>query len=98
MENLNLIIKQGVHALWQCLTGIHKKKHRPAIQLFLDDNIRKTCSDIQVKDLNKDDGLKILIKKLEISLYKNKNQAIFLTNGKFESFKNPAVMSIIDFI
>ena len=51
-----------------------------------------------MKDLNKDDGLKILIKKLEISLYKNKNQEIFLTYGKFESFKKPAVMSIIDFI
>ena len=34
---------------WQCLTDVNKKKQGPAMHLSLDDKIRKTCSNIQVK-------------------------------------------------
>ena len=49
--------------IWLCLTDLDKKKQGPAINLSLDDKIRKTCSDVQVKDLNSDDGVQILITK-----------------------------------
>ena len=51
--------------IWQCLTGLDKKKQGPAIYLFFDENIRKTCCDIKVKDLNSGDGVNILLCKLK---------------------------------
>ena len=50
---------------WQCLTDLDKKKQGPAIHLSLDDKIRKTCSDIHVKDLNSDGEVELLITKLK---------------------------------
>ena len=50
---------------WQCLTDLDKKKQGPAIHLSLNDKIRKTCSDIHVKDLNSDDEVEPLITKLK---------------------------------
>ena len=38
--------------IWQCLTDLDKDKQSPAFYLSLDEKIRKTCSDIKVKDLN----------------------------------------------
>ena len=55
--------------IWQCMTDL-KKKQGPAIYLFLDEKIRKTCCDIKVKDLNSDDGVDILLSKLK-SLFAN---------------------------
>ena len=70
--------------IWQCLTDLDKKKQGPTIYLSLDDKIGKTCSDIQVKDLNDDDGVKILITKLKFLFAKDINQAVFLAYDKFE--------------
>lgn len=56
------------------------------------------CLSIQVKDLNSNDEVKILITKLKSLLAKDINQATFLTYDKFESFKKPADMKITDFI
>ena len=61
---------------WQCLTGVNKKKQGPAIYLSLDDKIRKTCSNIQVKDLNIDDGIDILITKSKSLFAKDKSSGI----------------------
>ena len=84
--------------IWQCLTDLDKKKQGPAIYLSLDDKIRKMCSDIQVKDLNSDDGVEILITKLKSLFPKDINQATFHAYEKFESFERPVDMNIIDFI
>ena len=73
--------------IWQCLTGLDKKKQGPAICLSLNDKIRKTCSDIQVKDLNSDDGVEIFITKLKSLFAKDINHVTFLAYDKFESFK-----------
>ena len=56
--------------IWQRATDLDKKKQGPTIYLSLDDKERKTCSDIKVKDLNSDDGVDILIKKIEVTVCK----------------------------
>ena len=84
--------------MWQCLTDLDKKKQGLAIYLFLDENIRKTCCDIMVKDLNSDDGADILLCKLKSMFAKDINQAAFIAYDKFEMFKRPANMNIVDFI
>ena len=43
------------------------------------------CSDIQVKDLNSNDGIEILKTNLKLLLAKDINQAAFLAYDKLES-------------
>ena len=81
----------------QCLTDLDKKKQGPAIYLFLDENVRKTCCDIKIKDLNSD-GADILLRKLKSLFAKDVNHAAFIAYDKFEMFKGPANMNIVDFI
>ena len=64
--------------IWQCSTDLEKDKQGPVIYLSLDEKIRKTCSDIKVKDLNSDDGVDILINKLKSLFAKDSNQAAYL--------------------
>ena len=84
--------------IWLCLTDLDKKKHGPAIYLPFDKNIRKNCCDIKVKDLNSDYSVNILLFKLKSSFVKDINQAAFIAYDKFEKFKRPANMNIVDFI
>ena len=84
--------------IWQCLTDLEVKKQGPAIYLSLDEKIRKTCSDIKVKDLNSEGGVDILINKLKVLFAKDSNQAAYLAYDKFETFKRPVDMTIVDFI
>ena len=51
--------------IWECVKDIDKKQQGAVIYLSLLDKVRNTCRDIAVADLNKDDGLNILINKLE---------------------------------
>ena len=81
----------------QCLTDLDKKKQGPAIYLSLDENIRKTCCDIKIKDLNSD-GVDILLCKLKSLFAKDVNHAAFIAYDKFEMLKGPANMNIVDFI
>ena len=75
-----------------------KKKQETAIYLSLDENIRKTCCDIKVKDLNSNDGVKILLSKLNSLCVKYISQAAFIAYVKFEMFTRPANMNIVDFL
>ena len=48
--------------IWQCVMDLEKKKQGPVVYLSLTDKIRKSCNDISVRDLIKDDGLDTLIR------------------------------------
>ena len=84
--------------IWQCFTDLDKDKQGPTIYLSLDKKIRKTCSDIKVKDLNSENGVYILVNTLKSLFVKDNNQAAYLAYDKFETFKRPIGMSMIDFI
>ena len=75
-----------------------KDKQSPAIYLSLDEKIRKTCSDIKVKDLNSEDGVDILVNKLKFLFANDINQAAYLAYDKFKTFKRPIDMSMVDII
>ena len=74
-----------------------KDKQGPAVYLSLDEKIRKTCSDIKVKDLNSENGVDILVNKWKPLFAKDINQAVYLAYDKFETFKRPIDMSMVDF-
>ena len=48
--------------------------------------------------MNSDDGVNILLCKLKSLFAKDINQAAFIAYDKFEMFKRPANMNIVDFI
>ena len=74
--------------IWQCLIDLDNDKQGPTIYLSLDKKIRKTCSDIKVKDLNSGDGVNILVNKLKSLFAKDINQAGCLAYDKFETLKD----------
>ena len=74
-----------------------KDKQGPAVYLSLDEKIRKTCSDIKVKDLNSENSVDILVNKWKPLFAKDINQAVYLAYDKFETFKRPIDMSMVDF-
>ena len=51
--------------IWKWVTDLEKKQQGPIIYLSLPDKIRNSCRDVTVSELNKDDGLNLLINKLE---------------------------------
>ena len=75
-----------------------KDEQGPTIYLSLDEKIRKTCSDIKVKNLNSEHGVDILVNKLKSLFAKDIDQADYLAYDKFETFKRPSDTSIVDFI
>ena len=82
--------------IWQCVTDLEKKKQGPVVYLSLTDKIRKSCNDISVRDLIKDDGLDTLIRKIKSLYAKDTNALAFMAYYKFEIFKRPDDMNIVD--
>ena len=80
------------------MTDLEKEKQDPAIYLPLNERIRKRCSTTKVKNINSEDGVDTLIKKLKSLFSKDTNQVAYLADDKFESFKRPVDMNIVDFI
>ena len=80
------------------MTDLEKEKQDPAIYLPVNERIRKRCSTTKVKNINSEDGVDTLIKKLKSLFSKDTNQVAYLAYDKFESFKRPVDMNIVDFI
>lgn len=75
-----------------------KKKQGPLIHLSIDDKIVKTHSDIQVKDLNSNDEVEILITKLKSLFVTDIHLTAFIAYDKVELFDRSAEMNILDSI
>ena len=84
--------------IWKCVTDLEKKQQGPVIYLSLPDNVRNSCRNISITDLNKDDGLDTLINNLERLYLKDKKALAYLAYEKFESFQRPTELNIIDYI
>ena len=85
-------------AIWQCVTDLEPKKLGPVVYLSQSDKTRKSCNYVSVQDLNKDDGLNVIIKKIR-SLYAKDMKALdFMAYDKFENFRRSDDMNIIDYI
>ena len=85
-------------AIWQCVTNLKPKKQGPVVYLSLPDKIRKSCNDVSVQDLNKDDGPNILINKIKSLYAKDMNALGFMAYEKFDNFRRSDDMNIIDYI
>ena len=80
------------------MTDLEPKKQGPVVYLPLLDKIRKSCNDVSVQDLNKDDGLNVLINKIRSLYAKEMNALAFMAYDKFENSRRSDNMNIIDCI
>ena len=77
---------------------LEKKQQGPIIYISLPDKIRNSCRDVTVSELNKDEGLNLLINKLAKLYVKDTKASAYLAYEKFESFQHPTNMNIIDYL
>ena len=64
----------------------------------LPDKIWKSCNDISVTDLSKDNGLNTLFTKIKTLYAKHINALTYMTYDQFENFKRPNDMTLVDYI
>ena len=63
--------------IWQCAIDLEPKKQGPVVYLSLPDKICKSCN-VSLQDLNKVDGLNILINKIKSLHAKDMNALAFM--------------------
>ena len=68
------------------------------MHLLLLDKIRKSCNDISVSDLHKDNGLNKLITKIKTLYAKDINALAYMAYDQSENFKRLDEMTIVDYI
>ena len=84
--------------IWEFVTDIDKKQLRPVIYLSLAGKARSACRDTAVADLKKDDGLNVLINKLETLYVKDKKASANIAYERLETFQRPSYMNITDYL
>ena len=80
------------------MSELEPKKQGPVVYLSLSDKTRKSCNDVSVQDLNKGNGLDVLINKIKSSYAKDINALAFMAYDKFQNFRRSDDMNIVDYI
>ena len=66
--------------------------------LSLNGKVRQACASLSKEELNKEDGLDKLVKKLRESYCVSQGEAMYSAYEKFETFQRPETMTIIEYI
>lgn len=80
--------------MWTLYTDVKKNKHAIAVHLSLAGRARKASSELSVDELNTDDGMKNLVKKLDRVFLQDANWKCFNTYLAFENYRRPKDSSI----
>ena len=84
--------------LWRNVTDLSKEKQGPVLFLSLNGKVRQACASLSKKELNKEDGLDKLVKKLRELYCVSQDQAMYSAYEKFETFQRPETMTITEYI
>ena len=84
--------------IWQLVTEIDKTKQGALVYLSLQGKARECCKSIPITDLQGADGIDKLIARLQELFAKDSEQAAFMAYEKFETYKRPKDVDMIDFI
>ena len=84
--------------IWQRFTSLEKEKQALAIFLSLEGKARETVLEVEVDDLNKDDGVEKVLAKLDNLFLKDKLQLAYTSYDNFEKFRRPSDMSMADYV
>ena len=84
--------------IWEKFISYEKKKLGPCLFLSLTGDARNAAREIPLEDLEKDDGLDTLIKKLDELYLKDKEGSAFEAYESFEKYERPKDMDINKYI
>ena len=84
--------------LWTQLTTLDKNKQGPALVLSLDGKSQDAALEIESEQIAQDDGVKIIIKRLDKIYEKDKLTEKYNAIEKFETYRRPKGTSIRDFL
>ena len=84
--------------IWQRFTTLEKKKQGLAIFLSLEGKAREAVLELEIDEMNEDDGVKKVLAQLDKLYLKDKLQLSFQAYDNFRKFKRPADMPIADFV
>ena len=84
--------------LWAICSKIDKKELAPALALSLEGRARQAALELDIEELNKDNGLEVLLKQLDGLYLKDINQRTYAVYSEFEKYKRPAGTNINDFV
>lgn len=84
--------------IWRELTDLPKKKQALAIHLTLTGKARQASGEVGVADLNKDDGVDILLTKLDGLFLLDKGRRQFNVFRDLYNLRRPSVTSVSDFV
>ena len=84
--------------VWESFISYEKGKLGPCVFLSLSGDARAAAHEIPLDDLNKDDGLDTLIKKLNELYLKDKEGSAFEAYESFEKYQRPNDMDINRYI
>ena len=84
--------------LWALCSKVEKNEQGPAVALTLEGRAKAAVLEMEIEELNAEDGLPKLIAKLDGLFLKDENQRVYAAYEEFETYSRPADMSIDDFI
>ena len=84
--------------IWQLFTSLEKKKQGLAILLSLEGKAREAALELEVDELNKDDGVSKVLAQLDKLYLKDKLQLSYQAYDNFRKFTRPTDMPIADFV
>lgn len=84
--------------VWRSFTNLDKTKLGPALFLSLQGSARDAAHEVSVEDLSKENGIEILLKKLDELYLKDTDNAVFEAYDRFERYQRPEGMNIIEYI
>ena len=84
--------------IWQLVTEVDKSKQGALVYLSLQGKARECCKSIAIEELQGAEGIDKLLSKLMELFAKDSEQAAFMAYEKFETYKRPKDVDMVDFI
>ncbi|XP_039900576.1 uncharacterized protein LOC120741662 [Simochromis diagramma] len=84
--------------IWRRVTELDKKKQALAVALGLEGRARETAMEIPAEDLDKDDGMEILLAKLDAVFQREEKDRAYEAYSCFDSIAKNHSVSMADYI
>ena len=84
--------------VWASLTNLCKPKQGPALWMALKGKAKEAVKEMEISEIKSENGLSIMLEKLDALFKTDDNQAAYLAYRDFESFVRPSEMSFQDFV
>ena len=84
--------------IWLLLKVASAEEQGPLVYRTLTGRAKAACNDLTVTQIGSNEGLNLILKRLDKLYLGDENQRIFLALDLFEKFKRPPSMSISNFI